>query len=66
MIPDLNWKFDFNDGQIPVTWVGVRVRHIPIDYDLFKSLDKKNPARRSVVHVLDDWVHQRQQTGIHV
>ena len=21
-IPDLNWKFDFNNGQIPVTWVG--------------------------------------------
>ena len=43
VIPDLNWKFDFSDGQIPVTWVGVRGRHIPIDYDLLKSLEKKNP-----------------------
>lgn len=43
VIPDLNWKFDFNNGQIPITWVGARYRHVPIDYDLLKSLEKKNP-----------------------
>jgi outer membrane protein assembly factor BamB len=43
VIPDLNWKFDFNDGQIPITWVGARYRHITIDYDLLKSLEKKDP-----------------------
>jgi outer membrane protein assembly factor BamB len=43
VIPDLNWKFDFSNGQIPITWVGVRARHIVIDYDLLKSLEKKNP-----------------------
>jgi outer membrane protein assembly factor BamB len=42
VIPDLNWKFDFNNGQIPVTWVGARVRHVPIDYDLLKTIEKKN------------------------
>jgi len=43
VIPDLNWKFDFNDGQIPITWVGARYRHIPIDYDLLKKVEAKNP-----------------------
>jgi outer membrane protein assembly factor BamB len=43
VIPDLNWKFDFSDGQIPITWVGARARHITIDYDLLKSLEKKDP-----------------------
>lgn len=29
IIPDLPWKFDFADGQIPITWVGARYRHVP-------------------------------------
>jgi hypothetical protein len=31
--PPLPWKFDFEDGQVPVTWVGARVRHVPRDLD---------------------------------
>ncbi len=48
VIPDLNWKFDFNDGQIPVTWVGVRARHIPIDYDLLKKIEAKSRLARQL------------------
>ena len=36
-VPDrdrrLPWKFDFNDDQVPVTWVGARYRHVPRDLD---------------------------------
>ncbi len=28
VIPDLPWKFDFSDGQVPVTWIGARYRHV--------------------------------------
>lgn len=28
VLPSLPWKFDFADGQVPITWVGARVRHI--------------------------------------
>jgi outer membrane protein assembly factor BamB len=31
--PPLPWKFDFNDDQVPVTWVGARYRHVPRDLD---------------------------------
>lgn len=31
--PPLPWKFTFEDGQVPVTWVGARVRHVPRDLD---------------------------------
>jgi outer membrane protein assembly factor BamB len=48
VIPDLNWKFDFSDGQIPVTWVGVRGRHIPIDYDLLKKIEAKSHLARQL------------------
>jgi outer membrane protein assembly factor BamB len=28
VVPDLPWKFDFESGQIPITWVGARYRHV--------------------------------------
>ena len=31
--PPLPWKFDFDDGEVPVTWVGARYRHVPRDVD---------------------------------
>jgi outer membrane protein assembly factor BamB len=40
VIPDFPWTFDFNDGKIPVTWVGARYRHIAIDFDLYKKLEQ--------------------------
>ena len=38
--PPLPWKFDFTDGQVPVTWVGARVRHQTRDLDGDKVLVK--------------------------
>jgi outer membrane protein assembly factor BamB len=48
IVPDLNWRFDFNDGKIPVTWIGARARHVPADYDLIKSLEQKSPLARQL------------------
>ncbi|MEX2186864.1 MAG: PQQ-binding-like beta-propeller repeat protein [Pirellulales bacterium] len=28
VVPALPWKFDFADGQVPITWVSARYRHI--------------------------------------
>ncbi|MGH7194027.1 MAG: pyrrolo-quinoline quinone, partial [Candidatus Saccharimonadales bacterium] len=41
IVPPLPWKFDFADQKIPVTWVGARYRHIPLDFDLLQSLKEK-------------------------
>lgn len=27
IVPPLPWKFDFNEGEVPVTWIGCRNRH---------------------------------------
>lgn len=43
LVPPLPWKYDFDDGDIPITWVGIRYRHIPLDFDLFKSLEARDP-----------------------
>jgi hypothetical protein len=47
VIPDVaadsTWSINFDDGQIPVTGVGMRYRHIAIDYDFYKKLKTSNP-----------------------
>lgn len=39
VVPDFPWEFDFSNGEIPITWVGARYRHIPLDFDLYKKLE---------------------------
>jgi outer membrane protein assembly factor BamB len=43
VVPPLDWQFDFDSGVIPVTWVGARYRHIPLDFDLYQKLTKEDP-----------------------
>lgn len=50
IVPPLPWKFAFDDGQIPVTWVGMRYRHITLDDDLYLSLRDKN-ARAGQLYI---------------
>ncbi len=33
VIPQLPWKFDFSDKQVPVTWIGANYRHQPKEVD---------------------------------
>ncbi len=33
IIPVIPWKFDFNDKQVPPTWIGAAYRHKPIDFE---------------------------------
>lgn len=41
IVPPLPWKFDFADQKVPITWVGARYRHIPLDFDLLQSLKEQ-------------------------
>jgi outer membrane protein assembly factor BamB len=43
IVPDLPWSFDFDDGVVPVSFVGIRYRHIVADFDLLQSLEKQDP-----------------------
>lgn len=43
VVPDLNWSFNFDDGVVPVTWVGASYRNVVIDWDLFQELKASNP-----------------------
>jgi hypothetical protein len=42
IVPPLPWKFDFNDGQVPITWVGARYRHVVREINGEKLLVKRN------------------------
>jgi hypothetical protein len=33
VIPQLPWSFDFNDKQVPQTWIGAAYRYVPRDVD---------------------------------
>jgi outer membrane protein assembly factor BamB len=39
--PPLPWKFDFNDGNVPLTWIGGRVRYEPREKDGEHFIAKK-------------------------
>jgi outer membrane protein assembly factor BamB len=47
VIPDVTketpWNYRFDDGVVPVTAVGIRYRHIGVDYDLYKKLKTDAP-----------------------
>ena len=43
VIPNLPWKFDFADGNVPITWVGARYRHVTVDDQLLSELTQENP-----------------------
>jgi len=58
VIPQPGWKFTFDDGEIPVTWVGARYRHIPLDFDLFTKLTKEDPqAGQLYIYLTTDFVN---------
>ena len=42
IVPDLPWSWNFDDGQVPTTWVGTQYRHVVIDWDLFEKLRKED------------------------
>lgn len=33
IIPPLPWKFEFNDKQVPITWIGANYRHQPKEFE---------------------------------
>jgi outer membrane protein assembly factor BamB len=61
IVPDLDWKFDFSDGLIPVTWIGAGGRHVPADYDLIKSLESKSKLSRQLyIYLTSVFTNTRQ------
>jgi len=77
VIPELNWEFNFDDGQVPVTWIGARYRHIPIDFDLLSKLRKEDEMAANLYiflmgdftnfapkRVYDDSTARQQWTGL--
>jgi outer membrane protein assembly factor BamB len=40
VVPGLPWKFDFDDGKVPATWIGADYRHQPFVFNGEKCLVK--------------------------
>ncbi len=41
IMPNLPLSVDFDNGEISVNWIGIRYRHVPLEYDLYQSLTEK-------------------------
>lgn len=58
VFPDFPWSFTFDDGLVPVTWVGARYRHIAVDFDLLTELDEQDPlAGRLYVYFMTSFIN---------
>jgi len=58
VIPDFPWTFNFDNGEVPITWVGARYRNIVIDYDLFKKLEGQSETlSRLYVYLRSEFVN---------
>ncbi|QDU45980.1 outer membrane biogenesis protein BamB [Symmachiella dynata] len=58
IVPPLPWKFEFDDGQVPVTWVGARYRHIALDFDLLKKLEQQSPlASQLYIYLMTSYIN---------
>jgi outer membrane protein assembly factor BamB len=42
IVPPLPWQFNFNEGDVPVTWIGGRVRYEPREIDGERAAYKKD------------------------
>ena len=66
VVPSLDWRFNFDDGQIPITWVGARYRHIPLDYDLLTKLDQADPqAAQLYIYLTTDFVNFNRTESVY-
>jgi len=60
VVPELPWNVDFDDGNIPEPWVGLRYRHIPLDFDLYTKLKDEQgnlPAARLYIYLQTGFVN---------
>ena len=65
VIPDLPWSIDFSSGEVPITWVGIRYRHVPIDFDLYHKLRHKQKnllASRAYIYFQTNFVNGHKKT----
>ena len=64
VVPGLPWSFDFDDGNIPVTWVSMRYRHVPVDFDLYQSLRQQNPlAGLTYIYLTTEFVNSERDAA---
>jgi outer membrane protein assembly factor BamB len=64
-VPDLPWSYDFDNGDIPVTWVGLRYRHVTVDFDLLTTFAAESPLTRDLyIYIRTGFVNGRGATEL--
>lgn len=58
------WDITFSDGQVPINGIGMRYRHIAIDFDLFTALRAKDPLAAKIYIYLMTQFTNSQAPGV--
>ncbi len=58
LIPNLDWSFNFDNGEVPTTWLGCAYRHIVIDWDLYQKPTKADPQAGQMYIYISEPVRQ--------
>ena len=63
--PPLDWEFTFDKGVIPSNWVGIRYRHVGIDFDLYQELSTANPlAGQIYLYLTTEFTNNNPQAAM--
>lgn len=58
IVPPLPWRFTFDKGEVPVTWIGARYRHIVLDEQLLAKLTRESKrARQLYIYLMTIWTN---------
>ncbi len=58
VVPDFPFSFDFNNGVIPITGIGMRNRHIVVDHDYFVDLKARDPfAAKVYIYLMTQFIN---------
>lgn len=65
VIPELAWEYGFDDGQVPITFVGARYRHIGLDYDFYAKLKEQDLlASMLYIHLMTVFTNNQSNTAV--
>lgn len=58
VVPELPWKFDFSEGEVPINWVGIRYRNVTVDFDFLQRLEQETPlAAKLYIYLQSEFVN---------
>ena len=64
IVPELDWAYNFDNGRVPITWVGARYRHVAIDETLWSKLrEQDRRAAQLYIYLMSSYTNTGAPTA---